>query len=93
MEEDEIKIDENAVIDNIASLDKDDKSEVWNSRGKMSWVALWGMILPTIYIITMITNVDLIDKLGVLMSWYYLSLASIVGAYFGFKSWSQIKGK
>lgn len=91
--EDEDKVDENAVVDSLSGLDKDDQEEVWSSRGKMSWVALWGMILPTIYIITMITNIDLIDKLGVLMSWYYLSLASIVGAYFGFKSWAQIKGK
>jgi uncharacterized integral membrane protein len=85
-----------ATIDNIdlmTGLDKEDHEAVWKSRTKMAWVALWGIILPTIFIILCVNSPDLVEKLGVLMSWYYLALASVVGAYFGFKAWSSIKGK
>ncbi len=80
-------------IDSLTGLDKEDHEQVWRSRTKMAWCALWAVILPTIYIIMRVNNTEVIDKLGVMMSWYYLSLASIVGAYFGFRSWSSIQGK
>jgi hypothetical protein len=69
------------------------KSEMWSSRRKMAWVSLWGIIVPTIFIIFYVTDVSLMDKVADLMSWYYIALASIVGAYMGFKSWATIKGR
>jgi uncharacterized integral membrane protein len=80
-------------LDMMTGLDKEDHEAIWKSRTKMAWVALWGIILPTIFIILAVHSPDIIEKLGVLMSWYYLALASIVGAYFGFKAWAAIKGK
>ena len=67
--------------------------EIWDGRRRMAWVAILSLIIPTLYIIGFVTNVDLMDKMGDLMSWYYLALASVVCAYFGFRSWSSIKGK
>ena len=74
-------------------LDKNTKNELWSSRRKMAWLSLWGIIVPTMFIIYFVTDTKRLDALGDLMSWYYLSLASIVGAYAGFKSWAQIKGR
>lgn len=80
-------------VDAITGLDKEDHEALWKSRTKMTWVALWSIIIPTLYVILRVSNTEVIEKLGVMMSWYYLALASIVGAYFGFRSWSTIQGK
>jgi len=80
-------------IDSLTGLDKEDHEQVWRSRTKMAWIALWAIILPTMYIVLKVSNPEIIEKLGVMLSWYYLALASIVGAYFGFKAWASIQGK
>lgn len=67
--------------------------EIWDGRRKMAWVALSAIIIPTLYIVGFITNVELLKEMGNLMSWFYLALASVVCAYFGFTSWASIKGK
>jgi hypothetical protein len=79
--------------DNPSGLDPRDKNVLWSSRRKMAWVSLWGIIIPTMFIIYWVRDVSLMDKMADLMSWYYLALASIVGAYSGFKSWATLKGR
>lgn len=79
-------------------LDKDgipesEEKSVWISRRKMAWVSLWGIILPTLFIILHIHDVGVLDKIADLMSWYYLGLSSIVGAFFGFTAWASIRGR
>lgn len=69
------------------------KDELWSSRRRMAWVSLWGIIVPTVFIILRINDVHILQQLSDLMSWYYLALASIVGAYFGFKTWATISGR
>jgi hypothetical protein len=69
------------------------ETDVWRSRRKMAWVALFGIIVPTVFIILRISDVGILDKLADLMSWYYLGLSSIVGAFFGFTTWASIKGR
>lgn len=94
MEEDTTEVQNDtssSVIDSKISTKEAD--EIWDGRRKMAWVALFAIIIPTLYIIGFITNVELIHELADLMSWFYLALASIVCAYFGFKSWSTIKGR
>ena len=70
-----------------------DIEEIWDGRRRMAWLALVAIILPTLYIIGFVYDIDRIEKLSELMSWFYLALASVVCAYFGFTSWSSIKGK
>lgn len=70
-----------------------EEKDVWSSRRKMAWVALWGIIVPTTFIILRISDVGVLDKLADLMSWYYLGLSSVVGAFFGFTTWASIKGR
>lgn len=69
------------------------RNELWSSRRKMAWVSLWGIIIPTCAILLGIRDPDVLDKVADLMSWYYLALASVIGAYVGFKSWATIKGR
>lgn len=77
----------------LDKLDSKQVEEIWDGRRHIAWIALWAMIIPTLYIIGWVANVDLLDKMGDLMSWFYLAMASIVCAYFGFTSWASIKGK
>lgn len=74
-------------------LDSRDTNVLWSSRRKMAWISLWAIIIPTIVIILGVKDVNLIENLADLMSWYYLALASITGAYMGFKSWATIRGR
>ena len=67
--------------------------EIWDGRRRMAWVALFAIIIPTLYIVGFVTNIELIHELADLMSWFYLALASVVCAYFGFTTWSSIKGR
>lgn len=91
MEENETNVDQtNSNLE--VGLDDNMKDEIWVSRRRMAWVSLWGIIVPTAYIILRVSDVHILEELANLMSWYYLALASIIGAYFGFKSWAQIKG-
>jgi hypothetical protein len=76
----------------VDMLDTKSKDDLWSSRRKMAWVSLWGIIIPTIFVILRIHDPAMVEKIGNMMSWYYLSLASIIGAYFGFKAWSTVKG-
>jgi hypothetical protein len=76
-----------------ADMDLKMKDELWDSRRRMSWLALIGIIGPTLYIILRISDVEVLEQLADLMSWYYLALASIVGAYFGFQAWASIRGR
>jgi hypothetical protein len=69
------------------------EKDVWTSRRKMAWVSLLGIILPTCAIILGVHDIGVLDKLADLMSWYYLGLSSIVGAFFGFSAWASIKGR
>lgn len=81
----------NAIID--SKLTTEGAEEIWDGRRRMAWLALVAIILPTLYIIGFVVDVSVIRELGVLMSWFYLALASIVCSYFGFTTWSSIKGK
>lgn len=81
----------NAIID--SKITTQDASEIWDGRRRMAWVALLAIILPTLYIIGFVVDVAVIKELATLMSWFYLALASIVCAFFGFSSWASIKGK
>lgn len=74
-------------------LDARQIEEIWDGRRRIAWVALIAMILPTFYVIGFIPDPMLVDKVGELLTWFYLSMASIVCAYYGFSSWASIKGK
>lgn len=81
----------NDVLD--SRLDSRQVEEIWDGRRRIAWVALIAMIVPTFYIIGWVSAVPLIAQFAELLTWFYLAMASIVCAYFGFSSWANIKGK
>jgi drug/metabolite transporter (DMT)-like permease len=76
-----------------ADVPVEEEHAVWTSRRRMAWVSLWAIIIPTLFIIVHISDPNVLSKLADLMSWYYLSLASIVGAFLGFTTWANIVGR
>jgi hypothetical protein len=74
-------------------LDSKQVEEIWDGRRRIAWIALFAMIIPTFYIIGFVTSVPLITQFAELLTWFYLAMASIVCAFFGFSSWANMKGK
>jgi len=65
----------------------------WKNRRRMAWISLISMLLITALIF--FTNLVEIERLKVLtevITWFYFSCASIIGAYMGFTTWAS-KGK
>jgi len=77
------------------TLNGDDKALTmrrWKNRRRMAWVSLISMTVITFLIL--FTNLVTPEKLKVLsevITWYYLSAASIIGAYMGFTTWASKK--
>jgi len=62
----------------------------WVNRRRMAWVSLISMIVITFFIL--FTNAISIEKLKVLsevITWFYFSCASVIGAYMGFTTWAS----
>ena len=64
----------------------------WRGRRKMAWAALISMIVATAACMS-IVSLDRLKIIEELLSWYYLAMASIIGAYMGFTTWSSISKK
>lgn len=65
----------------------------WKHRRRMAYVSLVSIIAVTLILLGPWVPVERVDKLSDLISWFYFSLASIVGAYMGFATWSAKVGK
>lgn len=66
----------------------------WQNRRRMAWLSLISMVVMTCFIL--FTNLASESRLVILnevITWYYLTCASIVGAYMGFTTYASIKGK
>ena len=60
----------------------------WKHRRRMAYASLVSIIAVTLILLGPWVPVDRVEKLSDLISWFYFSLASIVGAYMGFATWS-----
>ena len=62
----------------------------WKNRRRMAWVSLISMLFITFLIF--FTDAVSVEKLRVLrevITWFYFSCASIIGAYMGFTTWAS----
>lgn len=66
----------------------------WKHRRRMAYASLVSMIVVTGVLLGPWVPVERVAKLSDLISWFYFAMASIVGAYMGFATWSakSIKG-
>jgi len=53
------------------------------TQRRMAWIAMFGIILMTIFLFTPIISIAKIKVLAELLGMYYLANASIIGFYFG----------
>jgi hypothetical protein len=64
----------------------------WKHRRKMAWASLGSIIIVTFLILfTDFTTVERLKVLSDVITWYYFSCASVVGAYMGFNAWANKK--
>jgi len=66
----------------------------WKNRRKMAWISLLSMISMTAVILfTDIVDIERLKVLTEVITWFYFSCASVVGAYMGFTTYASIKDK
>ena len=61
----------------------------WKNRRRMAWISLISMILVTGTLLFAPISIERLKTLGGTIEWYFLSMASIVGAYMGFTTWAS----
>jgi len=71
----------------------EDQDAMRDAQRKMTWFALWGMLLyPATVMTTEILNLhQAAEILGAMASVYFVSVAGIVAAFFGAQAWSGKK--
>jgi polyferredoxin len=65
----------------------------WKNRRRMAWLSLTSMIILTYLIIfTDLAPESKLHVLGDVITWFYFSMASVVGCYMGFTTYARVKG-
>tara|TARA_Y100000310_G_C20271345_1_gene618176 strand:+ start:215 stop:448 length:234 start_codon:yes stop_codon:yes gene_type:complete len=62
----------------------------WKNRRRMAWLAMISIIVVT-GLAFFVLPMERLDKLADVITWFYLSMASIVGAYMGLSTWAAKK--
>lgn len=65
--------------------------ENWTNRRKMAWIALWAIIIVIGLLLFMPIPETRLTIINEPLVWFFLSMASIVGAYMGFSTWASKK--
>lgn len=65
----------------------------WKHRRRMAYTALFSMLVVTAHAMGPWLSLERLDKLQDVISWFYFAMASIVGAYMGFATWSARTGR
>jgi hypothetical protein len=65
--------------------------KTWQNRRRMAYIALLAMVVATAYMFSPYMDVDRIEALESVITWFYTVMASIIAAYMGFTTWAYIK--
>ena len=64
----------------------------WRNRRRMAWISLLSMLVVTAAILfTDLVEIERLKILTEVITWFYFSCASIIGAYMGFTTWASRK--
>jgi len=63
----------------------------WKNRRRMAWVALVAMLCLMCILLFGSISVERIAALKEPITWFFFSMASIIGAYMGFTTWASRK--
>ena len=83
-------------LKNIPSLDdtpEEMENRKWATRRKMAWVALTSMVILMFILLTPIVGVLRVEKLQDVFTWFFISMSSLVGSYFGLSTFSHLGKK
>lgn len=64
----------------------------WRGRRQMAWTALVSMILVTILYMFAVP-VPKIEVLMEVVSWFYITMATVIAAYMGTTTWASLSSK
>lgn len=63
----------------------------WRHRRRMAWTAFISILIVT-FLCMFIVDIERLGKLETVVTWFYMAMASIVGAYMGFATYASING-
>ena len=63
----------------------------WRGRRKMGWVALISILAVTALLLFATISEERLKILSEPITWFYFSMASVIGAYMGFTTWASRK--
>jgi len=63
----------------------------WKNRRRMAWISLLSMIAVTAFLFTPIVPESRLAILTDVITWFYFSMASIIGFYMGATTWAAVK--
>ena len=65
----------------------------WQNRRRMAWLSLASILVITVLILfTKIVPESRLTILGDVITWFYFSMASVIGMYMGATTFASIKG-
>jgi hypothetical protein len=65
---------------------------LWRNRRRMAWGAFVSIIVVTGLCFFWV-DVERLEKLETVITWFYMAMASIVGAYMGFATYASVANK
>ena len=65
--------------------------ERWKNRRRMAWTSLIAMIVVTMMLLFAPIPDSRLKILADPLTWFFFSMASIIGAYMGFTTWASKK--
>jgi hypothetical protein len=85
-----VENDGNATVEVDTSVNHIALKKRWQNRRRMAWVSLISMLVVTALILfTDSVSVMKLDVLSEVITWFYFSCASVIGAYMGFTTWAS----
>jgi len=58
----------------------------------MAWIALLSILVVT-GLMMFVVDMERLDKLSDVVVWFYMSMATVIGAYMGASVYANVKGK
>jgi len=66
--------------------------ERWKNRRRMAWTSLIAILIVTMMILfTEVVPESRLTILSDVITWFYFSMASIIGMYMGATTWASVK--
>lgn len=64
----------------------------WKNRRRMAWISLYAMLAVTAFAMSPYLELARLEKLETVITWFYMSCASVVGSYMAVSTWAAING-